>query len=80
MFLRALKIDKVTVVCRKGYADKIVIDLDMPTTYPEMKYPPVATIECQRGEGLRWCRENLRFDYPEVVDLDVSPKLTPVDE
>lgn len=61
-----LKVKKATVVVRCG-VDHISLELDGPTPFPEMKYPPVAIIEARHGYGEWWCQEVLGIK-PEVIN------------
>ena len=52
-----LRINKISVLLRNG-TDLIDFDLDVPTTFPVMKYEPHATMEAQKGCGVQWVRDH----------------------
>jgi hypothetical protein len=63
-----LKARKVVLVVSKDGTDRLNIQLDMPTPFPEMKYPGTFTLEVRKGYGTQWCRENLGIE-PEILDV-----------
>jgi hypothetical protein len=62
-----LKVKRAVVVVNIG-VDRISLELDLPTPFPEMKYEASALIEARHGYGEQWCREVLGME-PEVIDI-----------
>ena len=58
-------IKKVTVVQDRG-PDTIVIDLDGPSTMPNVQKELFFKTEAQKGSGPQWVRDNLGVE-PEVI-------------
>jgi len=66
MMMLPFPIKKVVVLLTHG-TDKISIDLDGPTPFPEMQYALHANIDARAGYGVQWVRDNLGIT-PEVID------------
>jgi hypothetical protein len=61
-----LKVKEICVLLTHG-TDKIDIQLDMPTTFPEMKYPIHATIEARANYGVEYCEKVFKIK-PKIVN------------
>jgi hypothetical protein len=66
-----LDVKRVTVLISTG-TDKIDLELNAPTSFPEMGYPASAGIEARHGYGVEWCKTVLGVD-PEIIDARVAP-------
>jgi hypothetical protein len=66
-----LKVLKVTVVLDRQATDTIILSLDMPTPFPEMKYAGTMKLEARQGYGVQWCQEvlGLRSEDIEVISI-----------
>lgn len=60
---------KVVVLVGRPGTDEIIIDLDLPSPFPEMNYQGHATIQVRKGYGVQWCKEVLGVPDPEVIDF-----------
>jgi hypothetical protein len=56
-----LQAKSVRVILTKGM-DVILIDLDMPTTFPTMDYVSSVEIKTEYDCGVEWCRKNLNVN------------------
>lgn len=61
-----LRITKAVVITGSG-PDRISLELDCPTTFPNMGYEPYASLEAQKGFGVQWVKENIGLE-PEVIN------------
>jgi hypothetical protein len=61
-----LNVRKVVVLITDA-TDKIVMHLDMPSSYPITKYESTATIDAAYDCGVSWCQENLGIT-PEIIN------------
>jgi len=62
-----VKVKKVQVLITHG-TDLINITVDESSSFPNMQYPTVMKIECQKGYGKEYC-ENVLGLTPEVLDV-----------
>lgn len=63
----SFNVTKAQVVINNHGTDLICLQVDAPTTYPEMKYPTTLTINARHGYGEQWCKEV--FDItPEIIN------------
>jgi len=70
------KIKKITVLVESLGTDTILITLDEPTPYPEMKYDGNAKIEVAAGYGIEWCKKVLGVSNPEIISMKTGLKQT----
>lgn len=61
-----ITISKATVIQNKHTTDTVILHSDLPTAYPELKYPTSLRLEARQGYGVTWCRKVLKIE-PEVV-------------
>jgi hypothetical protein len=61
-----LKVRKASVLLTKA-TDKIVLYLDMPSTYPALGYESSAIIDAAYDCGEEWCIKNLGIT-PEIIN------------
>jgi hypothetical protein len=61
-----LDVKEVKVLLTNG-TDRICLELNAPTPYPEMKYEATACIEARYGYGETWCKEVLGIT-PKVIN------------
>lgn len=47
--------------------DLIILDIDLPTTFPEMKYAFTLRTEARYDYGVEYCRSVLKIE-PEVIN------------
>ena len=62
-----LDIKRVTVLITNSGPDKIGLELNAPTPFPEMNYGASADIHARHGYGVEWCRKALGVE-PEIID------------
>ena len=60
-----LDIQSATVVIGSG-TDHISLTVDLPTAFPELKYPTCISISARHGYGEQYCKEILGI-IPKVV-------------
>lgn len=63
-----LNVKRVVVIMSNG-TDKIMMEVDAPTAFPEMRYEPCAEFEARHGYGAQWVRQVFGIE-PEVIDTD----------
>jgi len=79
-----MKIKKVTLILRPGHVDKISIQIEGTSPFPELeaagpgKYPPYLEIQSREGYGLTWLQINLNIltgdPRLEVIDTSSSKR------
>ncbi len=62
------KIKKTVVVRLKGNTDKIFFDIEAKSGFPQLNYPPVLTIEIQRGYAEFWLKNNYGVTKFELIE------------
>jgi hypothetical protein len=60
-----LEIKSATVAISSG-TDHISLMVDLPTTFPELKYPTFIKIDARHGYGEQYCKEILGIE-PKVI-------------
>jgi hypothetical protein len=63
-----LKVKKITILLHEG-TDRISLELDAPSPFPEMKYKASAVIEARHGYGVEWCRTVLGREPDEIIEV-----------
>lgn len=58
-----IKIKEITLILGFG-EDQLKLELDLPTTHPEMCYAVTATIRARQGYGETWC-QGVLGRYPD---------------
>jgi len=61
-----LEVESVTVMLTEGQ-DIITLTLKLPTTHPELGYPPYADIKTRYDFGIEWCKKNLGIE-PKIIN------------
>ena len=67
-----LKVVKATLVTY-NHLDTLYLEIEAPTTFPEIGGPPQVQIQAREGYGAEWCRQVLKLD-PEVIDVAALQK------
>ena len=62
-----IKIRAITILLTDG-TDRISFKTELPTPYPEMKYPADLRMDARRGYGEQYCRENFPGIPIEIID------------
>lgn len=60
-----LKVKSCTVIQTHG-TDKIYLNIDIPTAFPEMKYETSFQTEARQGYGEEWCKTYLGL-VPDII-------------
>ena len=67
-----LNVRRVTVLLDRQGMDTVFLHLDdMPTPFPEMKYPGAMKLSARQGYGVQWCQEALGLKLEDIETIRV---------
>lgn len=61
-----LKVKSCTLILSSA-TDKIVLNVELPTAFPEMKYDCSFSTDARHGYGEQWCKEVLGLT-PNIIN------------
>ena len=67
-----LNVKQVEVIIQNSGTDRVSIELEGETPFPELGYPGYANVEVRHGYGVEWCRKALGVE-PKVIDARRAP-------
>lgn len=72
MIEKTIRIKKITLLCMNNTTDKIVLLLDAPTAFPEMKYETTLEMSARKGYGKEFIQEYFGCEPDEVLVVNNS--------
>ncbi len=63
-----MKVKSIDIVTGVSGTDKVGLNLDADSPFPEMQYPACATVECRQGFGITWAAKHFPGILIKVLD------------
>jgi len=67
-----MKIENIQVLTKLHGVDKVILQLDATTPFPEMNYEASANVEVAAGYGFEWARNNFPDATIETTDCETG--------
>lgn len=71
-----MKVKSIDILTGVSGPDKVGLNLDADSPFPEMQYPACATVECRKGFGLAWAEKHFPGISIKVLDVKTSKRTT----
>lgn len=69
-----MKVKSIDILTGLTGTDKVGLNLDADSPFPEMGYPASANVECRHGFGLEWAERNFPGVHIEVMDAKTGKR------
>jgi hypothetical protein len=69
-----MKVKSIDILTGVTGTDKVGLNLDAESPFPEMGYPACATVECRHGYGLAWAEKHFPGVHIEVLDAKTGKR------
>jgi hypothetical protein len=69
-----VKVKSIDILTGVTGTDKVGLNLEAASPFPEMGYPACATVECRHGFGLAWAEAHFPGVHIEMLDAKTGKK------